>query len=274
MTTTTLTEPAHDERATRVARAAWVNRWLRGWVRPAVSLVGGLAVWEIVGRYLVTDRTFFVPFSDAAVRMVELFASGDLVNDIRVSAIELVVGYLCAVLVGTAIGTAMGLSSRIRSMLIFWVDVFNATPVLALAPLFILMLGIGLTSKFAFVTFVAVWTILLNTMQGFLHTDQPSLEMARSFGCSKWQEFKWVRLPYAIPTIAVGLRVGVGRAVAGVVVGELFGSTAGLGYRLFASRDAFDTAGIFAAIILFAVLALIAVNIMGIFERRLSSWRQ
>lgn len=272
--TTTLTELAEDEQENRVVRKSWVNRRLRGWVRPLVSLVAGLALWEVVGRYVVTDRTFFVPFSDAAIRMYELLVSGDMVNDIRVTAIELAVGYLCAVVIGTAIGTAMGLSTRVRSILIFWVDVFNATPVLALAPLFILMLGIGLTSKFAFVTFVAVWTILLNTMQGFLHTDKPSLEMARSFGCSGWQAFKWVRLPYAIPTIAVGLRVGVGRAVAGVVVGELFGSTAGLGYRLFASRDAFDTAGIFAAIIVFAMLALIAVNIMGIFERRLSSWRQ
>lgn len=238
-----------------------------------VPLVVGLGIWELVGRTFLSGSIFFVPFSMAVESIYTGMLHGTLLHDLGVSAFEMVVGFAVAVVIGISVGAAMGLSERIRSALIFWVDVFNATPVLALAPLFILMLGIGISSKIAFIAFVAVWTILLNTMTGFMHPDRGALEMVRSFGGSSWDAFRIVRVPFAIPTVAVGLRLGIGRAAVGVVVGELFGSNAGLGYRLFAAKDQFDTAGIFAAVIMLAVLALVAINIMTLVERRLSSWR-
>jgi NitT/TauT family transport system permease protein len=241
--------------------------------RSLISLVVGLGIWELVARYIVTNRTFFVPFSATVQRIWELGQHGALYYDIEVTAIELIGGYLCAVVIGVSVGTAMGLSAKVRACLVFWVDIFNATPVLALAPLFILCFGLGINSKIIFVAFVAVWNILLNSMAGFLLEDKAAIEMARSFGCTRWQEFKYVRVPNAIPTVAVGLRVAVGKAVGGVVVGELFGSTAGLGFLLFNSRDQFDTAGMFAAIAILALMALLAVNLMTLLERRLSRWR-
>lgn len=257
-----------EPRAERIKRVVF-----GGFGRSTLSLVVGLGIWELVGRFIVTDQTFFVPFSVAVESVWTGFTEGSLFTDLRVSAVELLLGFAVAVVVGITVGTAMGLSPRIRSALIFWVDVFNATPVLALAPLFILALGIGLVSKVAFIAFVAVWTILLNTMTGFLHPEKGMLEMVDSFGGNAWQRFRMVRVPFAIPSISVGLRVGIGRAVVGIVVGELFGSTAGLGFYLFSSRDQFDTGGIYAAIIMLAVLALVAVNLMSVLERRLSKWR-
>lgn len=241
--------------------------------RSLLSLVVGLGIWELVGRFVITDRTFFVPFSVAIHSLYDSFFDGSMLTNLRVSVLELLGGFLVAMVVGIGIGTAMGLSPKVRAALIFWVDVFNATPVLALAPLFILALGVDITSKVAFIAFVAVWTILLNTMTGFMHPDAGMLEMVRSFGATPWQKFRIVRLPFAIPTIAVGLRVAIGRAVVGIVVGELFGSTAGLGFYLFSSRDQFDTGGIYAAIIMLAIVALVAVNLMSLMERRLSKWR-
>jgi NitT/TauT family transport system permease protein len=239
----------------------------------AISLVVGLALWEIVGRFFITDRIFFVPFSEAAEAVDEGFAHGPLLHDLRVSLTELVAGYFAAVVLGVAAGVIMGLLPTVRSYLIFWVDVFNATPILALAPIFILMLGIGIESKIVFVAFVAIWSILLNTMTGFQYPDAAELEMAHSFGASAWQKFIYVRIPEAIPSVATGLRIGVGHAVVGIVVGELFGSSAGLGYQLFASKDQFDIAGIFAAVMVLALLALVAVRLMGMLERHLSRWR-
>ncbi|MGI8879561.1 MAG: ABC transporter permease [Jatrophihabitans sp.] len=244
-----------------------------GWFKSLISLAVGLGIWELIGRVFVTDRTFFVPFSTAMQSLWDNLIHGDLLGDIRTSLIELLGGFGLAVVIGIGVGAAMGLSPKIRSALIFWVDFFNATPVLALAPLFILALGIGMSSKIAFIAFVAVWTILLNTMTGFLHPDEGMLEMVSSFGATPWQRMRLVRIPFAIPSISVGLRVGVGRAVVGIVVGELFGSSSGVGYFLFSSRDQFDTAGIFAAIVVLAVMALVAVNLMALLERRLSRWR-
>lgn len=251
-----------------------IRRALRGgFGRSLVSLVVGLGIWELVGRVLVTNRTFFVPFSIAVQSIYTAFADGSMLTNLPVSVLELLGGFAVALIVGISVGTVMGLFPKVRSALIFWVDVFNATPVLALAPLFILALGVDMTSKVAFIAFVAVWTILLNTMTGFMHSDQGMLEMVQSFGGTAWQKFVIVRVPVAIPSIAVGLRVAIGRAVVGIVVGELFGSVSGLGFYLFSSRDKFDTGGIYAAIIMLALLALVAVNLMSLLERRLSRWR-
>lgn len=232
------------------------------------SFLAGLLLWELVARYVVQNNLFLVPFSTTMLEIVDLVTEGPLLGHLWTSLQELVIGYGLAVVIGIVVGTAMGLSRTVRTSTSFWVDIFNATPIIALAPVFILMLGLGLASKVALVAFIAVWTVTINTAAGFLAIDEELVEMVSSFGATPRQVFTSVRVPMAVPYIVVGLRIGIGRAIVGVVVGELFGATSGLGYFLFQSKDRFDTPGIYAAIVVLAVVALAAVRALEFVERQ------
>ena len=148
-----------------------------------------------------------------------------------------------------------------------------ATPIIALSPLFILWLGIGVASKIAIVFLTAVFPILINTIAGLTATDRTLVEVARSFGASKAQIYLKIRIPAATPFILAGLRLSVARGLVGVVVAELSGARAGLGFLILTSAQNFDTAALFLGVIIFAIAGVASVGLLNWLEQSLASYR-
>jgi NitT/TauT family transport system permease protein len=154
-----------------------------------------------------------------------------------------------------------------------WVSMLYSTPIIALGPLFILWFGIGMSSKVAVIFLVVVFPVLLNAFVGLSTTDLGLIEAARSFGATTAQVFSKVRFPAALPFIVTGLRLGVARGLVGVVVAELFGAKAGLGYLILISAQTFDTAALFVGVLILAFTGVVAVEILKWIERQLAPWR-
>jgi NitT/TauT family transport system permease protein len=252
----------------RVARVALGRRYLAG----TLSVIGGLVLWELTSRLLVANALFLAAPSQIAVAIVRLAVTGQLWHHIGVSAAEFALGYLIACIIGIALGLGMASSITLKQALQPWVSGLYATPTIALAPLFILWLGIGIWSKVLVVIFLVVFPVAINTEAGLRTTSERLIEMLRAFGATARQIFLKVSLPSALPFILAGLKLGIGRGLIGVVVAELFGSRAGLGQLISQSADAFNMPELFAGVVVLAFAGIVMTAGFGWLEQRLVPW--
>ena len=244
----------------------------RNYLAATLSLIGGLALWEIVSRYIVANALFLAGPSQIAVAIYHLAMTGELWHHIGVSAAEFALGYVIASLLGIALGLAMASSATAKQALQPWVSGLYATPTIALAPLFILWFGIGIWSKIIVVISLVLFPVAINTEAGLRTTSERLIEMLRSFGATKRQIFLKVSLPSAVPFILTGLKLGIGRGLIAVVVAELFGSRAGLGRLISQSADAFNMPELFAGVVILAVAGIVMTAGFSKLEGRLVPW--
>ena len=244
------------------------RRYLAG----LVSVAGGLALWELISRYLVANSLFLAAPSQIAVAIYNLARSGQLWHHIGVSSMEFVLGYIIACVIGIVLGVAMAASVTAKQALQPWVSGLYATPTIALAPLFILWFGIGIWSKVLVVITLVMFPVAINTEAGLRTTSERLIEMLRSFGATRRQIFVKVSLPSALPFILAGLKLGIGRGLIGVVVAELFGSRAGLGNLISQSADAFNMPDLFAGVVVLAFAGIVMTAGFGWLEKRLVPW--
>ena len=244
------------------------ERFLAG----TLSVVGGLLLWELASRFLVANQLFLAAPTEIFKATVSLFASGEMQRHIAISGVEFAIGYVIASVLGIAIGLGMASSARFKQAMQPWISGLYATPTIALAPLFILWLGIGIWSKVLVVIFLVLFPVTINTEAGLRTTSERLVEMLRSFGASPRQIFFKVSLPSALPFILAGLKLGIGRELIGVVVAELFGSRAGLGRLISQSADAFNMPELFAGVIMLAVAGIAMTAGFGWIEKRLVPW--
>src|SRR5713226_1183705 len=235
-----------------------------------LSVVGGLLLWEFVSRILIANQLFLAAPSQIVYAIYTLAITGELGKHIAISAAEFAIGYVIAALIGIAFGFAS--SVRFKQALQPWISGFYATPTIALAPLFILWLGIGIWSKVLVVIFLVLFPVTINTEAGLRTTSERLIEMLRSFGASPRQIFFKVSLPSAVPFILAGLKLGIGRGLIGVVVAELFGSRAGLGRLIAQSADAFNMPELFAGVFVLAAAGIALTAGFGWVENRLVPW--
>ncbi len=188
----------------------------------AAAVIVFLTAWELCGNTLQLINPLFMSAPSLVFKAAfQMFASGEIFNDLYVSGIEFVVGYILSVVVAIPFGIAIGWYKRFAYVCDPFVNAMNATPRIALLPLVIIWLGIGILSKVGIIFLGAVFPLLINTRDGVKTTPHNLLTAARSFGASEWQIFKSVVLPSTVPFILTGLRLAVGRALIGVMVGEL-----------------------------------------------------
>jgi NitT/TauT family transport system permease protein len=226
----------------------------------------------VISRFLVANALFLAAPSQIVVAIYRLAANGQLWHHVGVSAAEFAVGYVIACVLGVVLGLGMASSVTIKQALQPWVSGLYATPTIALAPLFILWLGIGIWSKVLVVITLVLFPVAINTEAGLRTTSERLIEMLRSFGASPQQIFFKVSLPSAVPFILAGLKLGIGRGLIGVVVAELFGSRAGLGNLISQSADAFNMPDLFAGVIILAVAGIVMTAGFGSIEKRLVPW--
>ena len=242
-----------------------------GWV-PWASVLAGLAIWEIIGRYVGNSLFLATPLQTIDA-LISMSARGELLYDSWVSAKEFGLGYIIAVVLGIAIGLTMA-TSRVSALILDpWVSALYATPIIAIAPLVILWFGIGIWSKVFVVASVVIFPVIINTEAGIRGVDRNLIEAVKSFGATRTQIFLKVSLPAALPFILTGLRLGIGRGLIGVVVGELFGARAGLGFVILRSAEAFRMPDLFAAVSLFAIAGIVLTAACQRLEKVLLPWR-
>jgi len=241
--------------------------------RAAASFLFAAIVWEITARYIVGNPLFLSSLSDIAARTVTLWHDGDLQTNIWVSFVEFAWGYGSAAVVGILAGIVLAEWRTLRQFSDPLISMLYATPIIALGPLFILWLGIGVISKIAIIFLTAVFPIIINTVAGLTTTDRTLIEVARSLGATPKQIYTKVRLPSSLPFIIAGLRLSVARALVGVVIAELFGARAGLGFMIVNSAQSFDTAAVFVGVLILAVAGVVSVELLKLLEAKLAPWR-
>jgi len=241
-----------------------------------------LTLWEFMGGvwsvynpipFLQVNPMFMSAPSLIWKAAVQLFGSGEIWNDLRVSGIEFFWGYLLAVVFAIPFGIMTGWYKRMSAIFDPFINAMNATPRVALLPLVIIWLGIGILSKVGIIFLGAVFPMLINTRDGVKTTPQNLLNAARSFGASEWMVFKTVVLPSTVPFILTGLRLGVGRAIVGVMVGELYAATAGIGFMITVAGATFQTDKVFVGVLIFALSGMTSMELLTRLERRFDKWR-
>jgi ABC-type nitrate/sulfonate/bicarbonate transport system permease component len=240
----------------------------------AAAVILFLTAWELCGNTLQLINPMFMSApSFVFTAAYQMFASGEIYNDLYVSGIEFVWGYLLSVLVAVPFGIAIGWYKRFAYICDPFVNAMNATPRIALLPLVIIWLGIGIISKVGIIFLGAVFPLLINTRDGVKTTPHNLLTAARSFGASDWQIFKSVVLPSTVPFILTGLRLAVGRALIGVMVGELYAATAGIGFMITVAGATFQTDKVFVGVLIFAVSGMTLTAVIDHYEHRFDKWR-
>src|SRR5258705_6931893 len=237
-----------------------------------LSIVTGLALWEFFSRVVVANALFLAAPTQIFDAIYRLAVGGQLLPHIAISAAEFAIGYAIATLLGIVTGFVMASSELGKKILQPWIAGLYATPTIALAPLFILWLGIGIWSKVLVVVFLVLFPVTINTEAGLRTTSARLIEMLRSFGATLRQIFFKVSLPSAVPFILAGLKLGIGRGLIGVVVAELFGSRAGLGRLISASADAFNMPNLFAGVVVLAVAGILMTAGFSWLEKKLVPW--
>ncbi len=236
-----------------------------------VSLALGVAVWEIVGRH--TSAAFMAPFSETMVRLWELARSGVLVWQTLSSAALFVTGLFLAVVIGVPLGLLLARVRVLREALDIYIMVLYATPMVALIPFILSLMGFGFAPKVLVVFLFAVFPILYNTIEGARSIKPELIEVARSYRSREWALWREVMVPYTLPFVMTGFRQATGRALVGMVAAEFFLSATGLGQIIMTSTQNFDTAAVFAAIFVIVAAGLGLMRLGQALERRFTPWR-
>ncbi|HET7005573.1 MAG TPA: ABC transporter permease, partial [Candidatus Binatia bacterium] len=271
---------ANQEEVLLDVRVAEASKLYKFYLNQEKKILGGTAVilflivWELVGGVFQLINPMFMSAPSLIFKAaVELVRSGEIWNDLWVSGIEFFWGYMLSVVVAIPLGIATGWYKRVSYLFDPFINAMNATPRVALLPLVIIWLGIGVLSKVGIIFLGAVFPILINTRDGVKTTPSNLLTAARSFGASEWCLFKTVVLPSTLPFVLTGLRSALGRALVGVLVGELYAATAGIGFMITVAGATFQTDKVFVGVLIFAVTGLVGTEILGRIERHFERWR-
>lgn len=236
----------------------------------AVALI--LLAWEAYGRIVGFNPLFFARPTEIWQGFTEL-ADGPLWEDLRVSSQEFVVG-LGIALTAIPLGMLIGSMRRLRMALDPIVNALYATPTLALTPLFVIWFGLGMSSKVAIVAIMAFFPLVINTIEGVKTVDRVLLRAARSFGAKRRHTYTDVVLPSIFPFVISGLRLAIGRAIIGVVIGEFIGATAGIGYRIRSTAAVFQTRQYLASVAVLVIAAVVLNLLLKVAEARLAPWQR
>ena len=243
------------------------ERWLA-----LAGLLVFLLIWELAPA-LGIIKPIFTSSPSRIVQAADWLFKHGLWYDIWVSLVEFCLGFGLAIMVAIPLGVILGWYRRVNAIFEPFVTALNAMPRVALLPLIILWLGLGIYSKVAVVFLGAVFPILINTTVGVRTVDLNLVKCARSFGAGDSQLLRTLALPTSVPFMLAGMRLGIGRGLVGVVVGELVAANAGLGHMMSRAGATFQTDKVFVGIILLTGFGYILTEILKKIEKRVETWR-
>lgn len=273
MTTANDIEPAAQNTPARVKVVAAKTSL---WQRPAVFRYGFLIVllivWQLLGP--LVNPIFFSYPSKIAVAFWELAATGELLKYTIQSLEILAYGLGCAIIVGIPMAVIMARVRPVDWALDLPINALYATPMVALVPMLVLWFGIGFQAKVIVVFLFSVFPILINTYQGVREVDRSIVDVARSFRSSEWRMWQDVLLPWAVPYMAAGVRLAIGRGLVGMIIAEFYTSISGLGYMITRYTHVFEMDKTFVPVILLMFLGVSLTGMLKWLERKLAPWNQ
>ena len=235
----------------------------RIWIVRVLSIVGG---WEILGRQV--DPLFLSYPAAIAVAAIHMIASSELLLGLTSSLRTLVVAFFLASVIGITLGLLIGRYRMVDAATDWLVNALYATPLVAIIPLVVLWFGLGNTAKTFIVTVLAVFPILINTISGVRNVPKQLIDVGSAFAPNERQIFTKIILPSALPYMMTGLRLGVGRAIIGMVVAEFFTAITGLGALIVKYGNQYDTALMFVPIFVLMLLGIA----LSLAVRRAEEW--
>ena len=237
-----------------------------------LSLAAGLLIWEIAGR--LTSAAFMAPFSATLVKLWQLIVSGNFLTQFLESAELFITGFVLALLVGAPLGLLLARVRAVRVGIEPYLMLIYATPMVALIPFILSMMGFGFAPKVLVVFLFAVFPVLYNTVEGARSIKPELIEVAKSFRSTEWSLWREVMLPYTLPYMMTGVRQAIGRALVGMIAAEFFLSSTGLGQLIMGASQDFDTAGVFASILVIGVIGVGLTRLGLKIEQHFAHWRQ
>ena len=269
--TETLARPAVTAKS-RIQRRGFYQR------HEALILGGGavvlvLTIWQALWSAGKISPLFLSGPSAIAKQFWETLRHGTLVADMGYSGLNFLVGFALALVSGVVIGVIVGWYRKARLLFDPFLNALYATPRIAMVPMIIIWFGVGMWSKVFIVFLSAFFPILVNTVGGIRAIDPDLLRAARAFCASDWQIFKTVAIPGSVPFILTGVRQGVALGLIGVVVGEMFGGSQGVGFMVAYGGQTFATDTLFVGVLIIAFAGILLTSLAERLERRFSRWR-
>lgn len=238
-----------------------------------VALGLGLAgVWQALSGWVVDDYFVSNPAS-IAQRLFKWTVDGSIFVHVAATVYATLLGFLIGTVGGLVLGVWLGLSPFTSRLLDPYLSALNALPKVALAPLFVLWFGIGIESKIALAAILVLFLVFLNTYSGVREVDQDLIDCVRLMRANRFQVLMKVIIPSTASWVFASLKISVPYALIGAVLGEMIAANRGLGYLVQFSGAQFDTAGVFAALVVIAVLAVVLNGVVGVFQKRAERWR-
>lgn len=232
-----------------------------------------LILWETVTRLKIFPAVILPPIGAVLKSFVEQLQSGQLVADIAISLQRVLVGFLIAVVLGVTIGVFMGISERTYKFFFLTLTSVRQIPIIAWIPLIILWAGIDEASKIVIIILGSIFPIILNTINGIKMTPQEYIEVGRMFKLSRCDLLKKVYFPSALPSIFVGLRLGLGISWMVVVAAEIIAASSGIGYRINDARSLMWPEVVIVGMIVIAFIGVVMDQVLGKLLKKATPWQ-
>ena len=256
--------------ARRAAALGRIPPPIRGISIELLALLGGVAIWEALGWLL--GLSWLPPFSRVVAALFQLIGSGAIVSNLLASLRALLIGFGFSLVVGVLVGSLMARYRRVELALDVYVNAMLFAPAIVFAPIFFTLFGLSEITRIAVVVLYALFVIIINTFTGIRAVDGALVEMARSFGAGERQILFRILLPASLPVLFAGIRLGMGRAVRGMINGEMFIAFVGLGALAQKYGSQFDASRVLAISLVVIIVALVADWIVQAIDRRLTRW--
>lgn len=268
-----LAEPAGEPQASRTRQRRWRQTVLVLLCQIAL-LIAFLALWEWVTAQ--SKQTAFLFGSPSAIAgfLISMWQDGSLVRDTWVTGLETISGFAIGNVLGTALGLSLWYSRFVSRVVQPFIIALGSIPIIALAPIVIIWFGTGLSSKVAMSTLSVVVVALVTSYKGAMSVDPDQVNLMRTLGARKGQVFRKLVVPASITDIFVGMKLTVGFALIGAIIGEFMSSSEGLGHAIFKAGSLYIIPKVFAALVATIALALVLTWLVGKLERLLTPWRQ
>jgi NitT/TauT family transport system permease protein len=256
--------------ATKMRLPRPLRRFLRGNALEVLALIGGAAIWEGLGWGL--GLQWLPPFSKVMEALAQFVQSGAIVANVGSSLRGLIIGFGLSLIMGLLVGGLMGRYRSVEKALDVYVHALFVCPSIVFAPIFFAIFGLSDASRIAIIVVYAMFVIVINTATA-IRTVEPSLvEMARAFGCREHQIFARILLPASLPLVFAGIRLGMGRAVKGMINGEMLIAFVGLGALAQKYGAQFDAAKVFAIAMVVLMIGLVSNWLIQMLDNRLTRW--
>lgn len=234
--------------------------------------VAVVLLWHLLVTWMEVSPLIFPGPVSVVHALYQGLVSGEIFLHGGVTLYEILVGFAIGAMLGLLLGAAIGQSALLEAVLYPYVVAFQTMPKVAIAPLFVLWFGFGVTSKIIITAAIVFFPVLANTIVGLRSAPRDQVDLMTAFTASQWHIFRMVRVPHALPFVFVGLDIGIVLAVIGAIVGEFVGAQAGLGYLIMQRNFSMDAAGMFAILIVLSIIGLVLHSAMRFIARRVIFW--